>query len=159
VDECEPLHVGSFAFGEPERAVLKVGRCRLTLSNPVLKAPISKHLRLREICWTAFKFCFQIQLAPLHQGGTAVPAGRGRARRLHPRQTGRAVQVDPIRPVLKAPETVLFKLRCDGPLSNVAFKFNLRRYRLVLDEGKEVDSAGLGKVCLPRHTTRFFYPN
>jgi len=34
---------------------------------------------------------------------------------------GRAVQVDPIKPVLKAPGTILLKLRCDGPLSNAAF--------------------------------------
>jgi len=38
------------------------------------------------------------------------------------------VQVDPIRPVLKAPGPILLKPGCDGPLSNVAFKFNLRRY-------------------------------
>jgi len=36
-------------------------------------------------------------------------------------------QVHPIKPVLKAPGTILVKLRCDGPLSNVAFNFNLRR--------------------------------
>ena len=31
-------------------------------------------------------------------------------------------------PVLKAPGSMLLKLRCDGPLSNFAFNFNLRRY-------------------------------
>jgi hypothetical protein len=41
---------------------------------------------------------------------------------------GRAVQVDPIKPVLKPPGLMLLKLRCDGPLSKVAFNFNLRRY-------------------------------
>jgi len=35
--------------------------------------------------------------------------------------------LNPIKPVLKAPGTTLLKLRCHGPLSNVAFKFNLRR--------------------------------
>ena len=43
---------------------------------------------------------------------------------------GRVVQVDPVKPVLKAPGSMLLKLRCDGPLSNVAFNFNLRRYSL-----------------------------
>ena len=41
---------------------------------------------------------------------------------------GRAVQVDPIKPVLKAPGAMLFKVRYDKPLSNFAFNFNLRRY-------------------------------
>ena len=41
---------------------------------------------------------------------------------------GKAVQVDPIKHVSKAPGTILLKLRCDGPLSNVAFKINLRRH-------------------------------
>ena len=38
------------------------------------------------------------------------------------------MQVDPIKPALKAPGTKCLKLNCDEPLSNVAFKFNLRRY-------------------------------
>ena len=29
---------------------------------------------------------------------------------------------------MKAPESILLKLRCDGPLSNVAFNFTLSRY-------------------------------
>jgi len=37
------------------------------------------------------------------------------------------VQVDPIKPMLKAPETKLLKLKYDTPLSKFAFKFNLRR--------------------------------
>jgi hypothetical protein len=41
---------------------------------------------------------------------------------------GRAVQVHPIKPVLKAPGSMLLKVRCDEPLSNVAFNFNLRCY-------------------------------
>jgi len=39
-----------------------------------------------------------------------------------------AVQVDPIKPTLKAPGTKRLKLKHDEPLSNFAFKFNLRRY-------------------------------
>ena len=41
---------------------------------------------------------------------------------------GRAVQVDPIKPTLKASGTKRLTLKCDEPLSNVAFKFDLRRY-------------------------------
>jgi len=41
---------------------------------------------------------------------------------------GRAVQVDPIKPTLKAPGSMLLKLRYVGPVLNFAFKVNLRRY-------------------------------
>jgi hypothetical protein len=41
---------------------------------------------------------------------------------------GRAVQVEPIKPALKAPGSERLKLNCDDVLSNFAFKFNLRRY-------------------------------
>ncbi len=49
------------------------------------------------------------------------------ARRRHAHQ-GKPVQVDPIKPTLKAPGTKRLKLEYDEPLSNFAFKFNLRRY-------------------------------
>ena len=38
------------------------------------------------------------------------------------------MQVDPTKPTLKAPGSKRLKLKHDGPLSNFAFKFNLRRY-------------------------------
>jgi hypothetical protein len=38
------------------------------------------------------------------------------------------VEVDPSRPKLKAPGTKRLKLKYDGPLSNSAFKFKLRRF-------------------------------
>ena len=38
------------------------------------------------------------------------------------------MQVDPIKPTLKAPGTKRLKLKCDILLSTSAFKFNLRRY-------------------------------
>jgi len=41
---------------------------------------------------------------------------------------GRAVQVESMKPVLKAPGTLLLRLGCDEPLSNFAFNINLRRY-------------------------------
>ena len=46
------------------------------------------------------------------------------------RAHGRAVQVVLIKPTLKAPGYMLLKLRYDGPLSEFAFKFNLRRYTM-----------------------------
>jgi hypothetical protein len=100
----------------------KVGRCSLSVSKPVLKAPMVSALDTM-ICRTAFKLCFQVQLAPLQQGvQLRAPHGGVRAGR------GRAVQVDPIKPTLKAPGIKLLKLKCDKPLSNFAFKFNSRRY-------------------------------
>jgi len=44
---------------------------------------------------------------------------------------GRAVQVDPIKPKLKPPGTKRLKLTYGEPLSDFAFKFNLRRYDVV----------------------------
>jgi hypothetical protein len=38
------------------------------------------------------------------------------------------VQIDPIKPTLKAAGTKRLKLKYDGPLSHLTFKFNLRRY-------------------------------
>ena len=38
------------------------------------------------------------------------------------------MQVEPTKPVLKAPGIKLLKLEYDEPLSKFAFKFNLRRY-------------------------------
>ena len=53
----------------------KVGRCRLTVSNPVLKAPLGSALEPK-IAQTAINVCFQSQLAPPHQGpGTEARGG------------------------------------------------------------------------------------
>jgi hypothetical protein len=41
---------------------------------------------------------------------------------------GGALQVDPIKPALKAPGTKRLNLQYDEPLSNFAFKFYMRRY-------------------------------
>jgi len=54
------------------------------------------------------------------------------------------VQVDPIKPVAKAPGTILLKQRCDGPLSNLAFKFNLRHHKLGAPAGADVQQGGGG---------------
>jgi len=47
------------------------------------------------------------------------------------RHHGRVVQVDPIKATLKPPGIKLLDLRHDKPLSDIAFKFNLRRYTMV----------------------------
>jgi hypothetical protein len=39
-----------------------------------------------------------------------------------------AVQVDPIKPTLKAPGTKHLKAKCEELLSNFGYKLNLRRY-------------------------------
>jgi hypothetical protein len=75
-----------------------------------------------------------MQLAPLHDGAPGAPVRelpqdhreRQPVVRLH--AVSRAVQVDPIKPKLKPPGTKRLKLEHDVPLSNFAFKFNLRRY-------------------------------
>jgi len=43
---------------------------------------------------------------------------------------GRAVQVHPVKPTLKAPGTERLKLKYDKPLSSFAIKSNLRCYTL-----------------------------
>jgi hypothetical protein len=48
------------------------------------------------------------------------------------------VQVDPIKPTLKAPGTKRLKLKHDAPLSNFAFKFKSRRYSEVAESGLEM---------------------
>jgi hypothetical protein len=42
---------------------------------------------------------------------------------------------------MKAPETKRLKLKCEEPLSNFAFKFNLRRYTLVAVEAVDLLAA------------------
>ena len=64
-----------------------VGRCRLTVSNLVLKAPTLSALEAI-IRWNSFKFCLQTQLAPLNlghrraaEGGAVEGSTRARAAR------------------------------------------------------------------------------
>jgi len=54
------------------------------------------------------------------------------------RQPGRALQVDPVKPLLKAPGPTLLKLKCDGLLSNFAFNFNLCHYNLASNKNLRV---------------------
>jgi len=60
---------------------------------------------------------------------------------------GEAVQVEPMKPVLKPSETNRLKLGSNEQLSTFAFKFNLRRYiktfrRKVGLSGKKKDKVG-----------------
>jgi len=48
---------------------------------------------------------------------------------------GRAAQVDPIKPTLKAPGTKRLTLKCDDPLSSFGFNVNLRRYNKAAAQG------------------------
>ena len=58
---------------------------------------------------------------------------RGHQHRHHrqPLPRGRVVQLDPIKPTLKAPGTERLKLQYEELLSNFGFKFNLRRFPVV----------------------------
>ena len=51
------------------------------------------------------------------------------------------MQVDPIKPMLKAPGTERLKLEYDELLSTFAFKFNLRRYTKVIVEVIPTDAS------------------
>jgi len=65
-----------------------------------------------------------------------------------PPRRGRAVQVDHIKFTLKAPVTKRYKLKYDGPLSNFAFKFNLRRYTVLrLVKWRWFDRLGMVGRC------------
>ena len=113
MDECKPLLVGRAGGSRlPGKAV------QLDPIKLALKAPGTKRLRLIHN-WTALKVCFQFKLAPLQLGARG---GAGAVLR------GRAVQVDPMKPKLKPPGTKRLKLEYDGLLSNIGFKFSLRRY-------------------------------
>jgi hypothetical protein len=68
-----------------------------------------------------------------HKGSRRLAAQAGATAALHGMlraavTRGRAVQVELVKLMLKAPGTKRLKLACDDPLSNFAFKCNLRRY-------------------------------
>ena len=62
-----------------------------------------------------------------------------------PGDHGNAVQVDPIKPMLKAHGTKRLKLKCEEPQSNFAFKVNLRHY---ITESKGYDTVGRCRFTL-----------
>jgi hypothetical protein len=99
-------------------------------------------------------FCFRFQVAAVQHGGLGsdggrVPdghpgAGEGAGHAYH----GRAVQVDPIKPKLKAPGSEQLKPNCDHMLSNVAFKFKLRRY--IMDDKIQARIDSQNKILYAR---------
>ena len=98
------------------RLSLKVGRCRLKPVRHRVDSARFQHLKRKRdalLSSLAFKVNLRRYSTPvLRDQRSAAAVG----------------QVLPIKPVLKAPGTILLKLRCDGPLSNVGLKFNSRRH-------------------------------
>ena len=93
--------------------------------KPTLNPPGTKRLKLKYdklLSIILLQFCFQIQLAALHQGASPATAPA------RPPRRGRAVQVDPIKPPLKAPGMKCLNLKYDILLSSFGIKFNLRLY-------------------------------
>ena len=68
--------------------------------------------------------CFQVLLS----SSTCAATTRSGSTPTSRTTPGKAVHVDPIKPMLKPPETKRLKLKCDILLSTFAFNFNLRRY-------------------------------
>ena len=64
-------------------------------------------------------------------------------------ELGRVVQVDPIKPTLKALGTHLLTLKCDEALSTFAFNFNLRRYSLPTLTVRALIAVSLVGRCRP----------
>jgi endonuclease/exonuclease/phosphatase family metal-dependent hydrolase len=62
---------------------------------------------------------------------------------------GRTVQVDPIKSTLKAPGHARLRLNCDDMLSNLAFKFNLRRYSTVARRWRPREASGTPALVIP----------
>ena len=73
---------------------------------------------------------------------------------------GKAVQVDSIKPTLKAPGIKLLQHKYDKPLSNFALKFNLRRYTKGSTSHPPPSSAGTasaaGQGPVPPHARTHF---
>jgi len=84
-DSCTSAALANMSSSGNPAAAHAVGQCRLTVSKPVLKAPMVSALETI-ISFTAFKLCFQILLAPLRRGRRRVAL------------RGRAVQVDSFKP-------------------------------------------------------------
>ena len=106
MDECKPL-----VDGDADVVVVCPGEPRVE-AHDVAHRPSAMAQRRR--------------VGPRHPPGLRV-----RPRPNPPRSfgaQGRAVQLDPIKPTLKAPGFKRLKLRSGKPLSSFAFKVNLRRY-------------------------------
>jgi len=67
------------------------------------------------------------------------------------------VQVDPIKLTLAAPGCVLLKLRCDGPASNFAFNFSLRRYIKEPFGAEDQNRSGSGLTDIARRVINMHF--
>ena len=76
------------------------------------------------------------------------PVGVAGRRRVPAAAHGKAVQVDPMKLMLKPPGTRHLKLKCDILLSTFAFTFNWRRYTMVISTGAK--AAGLSVSIFER---------
>jgi len=95
-------------------------------------------------------FSMAVLRGAMREGSGGRGAGGDGADRQLPVQRqlrGEAVQVDPIKPTLKAPGTKRLKLKYDEPLSNFAFNFNLRHYYAVSGSIPAIDK--LAEIAKP----------
>ena len=97
--------------------------------KPILNAPGRTRLKLEHVKLLS-NFAFNFNLRRYRGDDTEA---RGQEARPGAELRGRAVQVDPMKPRLKAPGTMLLKLRYDEPHSNFAFNFNLRLYNVDME--------------------------
>ena len=92
--------------------------------TPKSKAPGTKRLKLcYDIVLSSSALKFNLRRYTLEVRGAFFTLFSGELKIL-----GRAVQVDPMKPSLKAPGTNRLKVKYDDPLSNFPFIFNLRCY-------------------------------
>ena len=83
----------------------------------------------------AFKFNLRRYTTVLLLVALVLATDKSRAHQVHASH-GRAVQVNPVKPMLKPPGTKRLNLKCDIPLSTFAFKFYLRHYTKGFWSGK-----------------------
>ena len=105
--------------------------------NPMLKAPVSKNLKLKyDKLLSNFGFIFNLRhytkVAASRSDGKSVDEEESNAKlgAVKPAKSflGRAVLVESMKPVLKVTGTRRLKLKYDKLLSSSAFNFNSRRY-------------------------------
>ena len=134
VKECKPLLDGEEVAHAAQARRCRHGARRLVLHlgeavqvesmKPKLKPPGTQRLKLK---WETLlsKYAFKFNLRR-YIWGAQQQVEQGETRTRSP--CGRAVQIDPIEPTLKAPGTKRLKLKCHDLLLNCGFKFSLRRY-------------------------------
>jgi len=112
--------------------------------KPTLRAPGTKRLKLQYYeMLSRFPFKFNLRRYNKERAAKKAKAKQETVKGVETPGVAsddlvETVQVDPIKPTLKAPGIKLcIKLTCDKPLSNFAFKFNLRRYKLAESGGAD----------------------